>query len=68
MQDTFFAIIMVFFGIAIYFLPTIIAASQKKKNTSAILALNIFLGWTIIGWVISLVWAFTYEEKVNNKK
>ena len=49
--------------LACYFLPTIMAFSQKKKNAGAILALNFFLGWTFIGWVVSLIWALTYEEK-----
>jgi len=43
--------------IAIYFLPTIGAIMAKKKNTAAIAVLNIFLGWTLLGWVIALIWA-----------
>ena len=46
---------------ALYFLPSGIAAARKKRNVGAILALNILLGWTGIGWVVALVWAFTYE-------
>ena len=44
---------------SIYFLPTII--SRNKNNAGAIFALNLFLGWTFIGWVISLVWALTKD-------
>ena len=44
-------------GIAIYFLPSIIAFAKSKRDTAAILLLNIFLGWTVIGWVVALVWA-----------
>lgn len=47
------------FIIAIYFIPAVIASSRKHKNGAAIIALNIFLGWTMLGWVIALVWAFT---------
>ncbi len=47
----------------LYFLPTIIANEKKKKNTGAIFALNLLLGWTLIGWVITLVWALTYEKQ-----
>jgi hypothetical protein len=51
-----FAIVFVIvFGI--YFLPAIIAISNNRKNKVAITVLNIFLGWTFIGWVGSLVWA-----------
>jgi hypothetical protein len=29
----------------------------SKRNASAIIALNLLLGWTFLGWVIALVWA-----------
>lgn len=43
--------------IVIYFLPTIIAYERGHKNAFAILVLNILLGWSIIGWVIALIWS-----------
>ena len=45
----------------IYFLPSIVAFRRKKTNTAAILCLNIFLGWTLVGWVVSLTWALTVD-------
>lgn len=45
--------------IIIYFVPTIVAATNRQRNVSAILILNLFLGWTFLGWVIALVWACT---------
>jgi Superinfection immunity protein len=44
-------------GFVIYFLPTILAFARNKRDTAAILLLNLLLGWTMIGWVIALVWA-----------
>jgi hypothetical protein len=44
-------------GFVMYFLPTILAFARNKRDTTAILLLNIFLGWTMIGWVVALVWA-----------
>ena len=41
----------------IYFIPSIIAFSRKCPSALAITALNLFLGWTLFGWVASLVWA-----------
>ena len=46
----------------IYFIPTVIATYGEKRNTGAIFVLNLFTGWTFIGWIIALVWAFTYER------
>ena len=45
-------------GLALYFLPTIIAAARHAKNLVAILLVNILLGWTGLGWVVALVWSF----------
>jgi len=40
-----------------YFLPTLIAFLRKHKNKLAIFLLNLLLGWTVLGWVVSLVWS-----------
>ena len=40
-----------------YFLPTLVALMRKRANTGAIFILNFFLGWTFIGWIVSLIWA-----------
>jgi hypothetical protein len=47
------------FGIwfVMYFLPSIIAVARSKRDTLAIFLLNLFLGWSVIGWVVALVWA-----------
>jgi hypothetical protein len=45
------------FGFVMYFLPTIIAFARHKRDTTAILLLNFFLGWSVIGWIVALVWA-----------
>jgi Superinfection immunity protein len=45
--------------LALYFIPTIVAAIRRHQNAEAILVLNLFLGWTFIGWVLALVWACT---------
>lgn len=49
--------------IGVYFLPTIVANYRKKKNYNAIMLVNIFLGWTFLGWVIALVWATMHDEE-----
>ncbi len=47
--------------IAWYFLPTIIGVHRGKRNTSSIFVVNLFFGWTLIGWVVALAWALAYE-------
>ena len=53
------SIIFLVVAIALYYLPAIIASQRRHKNASAILLTNLFLGWTFIGWVVALIWAFT---------
>lgn len=51
------ALIMLCFLAGCYLLPGFVSVANKKRQNSAIWTLNIFLGWTLIGWVIALVWA-----------
>ena len=50
-------------GTGLYFLPTIIAGVRKKRNLISIGLLNFLLGWTVIGWIIALIWAFAHEDR-----
>ena len=43
----------------VYFLPSIIAARRYHPNGAPIYVVNLFLGWTLIGWVIALAWSLT---------
>jgi hypothetical protein len=42
-----------------YWVPTLAANSNRHHNRAAIGMLNLFLGWTLIGWVVALLWADT---------
>lgn len=54
-------LLMVGIIIALYFLPAI--AARGKKFYDGILLLNLFFGWTLIGWVGALIWAVCSPEK-----
>jgi len=53
------SILIVFFivAVSVYFIPTIVAKVRNHHNTMAIFLLNLFLGWSLLGWVAALVWA-----------
>jgi Superinfection immunity protein len=42
-------------GVGLYFLPSLIAVARHTHNSTGIFLLNLFLGWTCIGWIIALV-------------
>ena len=45
--------------VVLYFLPAIIASNRNHSNGGSIFILNLFLGWTFLGWIGALVWAFS---------
>lgn len=51
-----------------YLLPSIIAAVRKHNNSNAICLTNIVFGWTILGWVIPLIWSVTDNVKEREGK
>ncbi len=50
----------------IYFIPTTICLIRKHTYKLYIICLNIILGWTLIGWVVSLIWSFI-DNKTTEK-
>ena len=42
-----------------YFLPSALAILRGHQSWWAIVALNLLLGWTIIGWIGALIWSLT---------
>jgi len=52
------AILWLVLLILFYFAPSFTAYSKNHKNKEAILIVNIFLGFTGIGWLIALIWSY----------
>ena len=53
--------ILLFLGI--HFLPTFVAFVRQQKHAVLILVLNILVAWTIVGWLVLLIWAAVGEER-----
>ena len=47
----------ILFWIALYWLPTLVALVRQTPPALGIAMLNFFLGWTVVGWILALVWA-----------
>ncbi|WP_433966468.1 superinfection immunity protein [Tunturiibacter gelidiferens] len=43
--------------ILIYWYPTLLAKRRHHNNFGSIKLVNLFFGWTFIGWVVALIWA-----------
>jgi hypothetical protein len=44
-------------GLAVYLAPAVVAAARRRPRWPAILMLDLLVGWTVVGWVVALVWA-----------
>lgn len=48
--------------IPLYLVPTIIAAVRRDGRVAIVILVNVFLGWTVIGWVVALRWALGKDQ------
>jgi hypothetical protein len=44
----------------LYFLPSIIG--HRKQAFAGILVVNLLFGWTVVGWIVALIWACVAED------
>jgi hypothetical protein len=53
---------------AFYFVPALIAWSRKHRSLPAIIAMNILLGWTGIGWIGAFVWSLSWPGHNSHRE
>lgn len=42
----------------LYLLPVLVAILRHHDHSLAIFMLTVFLGWTLVGWIIAVIWSF----------
>lgn len=52
----------IFILLMLYFVPSFIATLRLHHNAIAITALNILLGWTVLGWLAAFIWSLTAKR------
>jgi hypothetical protein len=61
--------LLILFGsitcIGLYFIPFIIAHENHHRNAAPIFVINLFLGWTLLGWVGALAWSLTSQQRIS---
>jgi MFS family permease len=55
-KDLFLAVFAVM-TVALYFLPSILADRNGRRNVLLLALLNALFGWTVVGWLAALYWA-----------
>lgn len=46
-----------------YFIPTVVAISRDHPSKGGIIVVNVLLGWTILGWIVSLAWSLSGRQE-----
>jgi Superinfection immunity protein len=46
-----------------YGLPALVAIYRRHERSEAIALLNLLLGWTVVGWLVLLVWALRWTPR-----
>jgi hypothetical protein len=52
-----FEIVVLAAVVALYFLPALIADRRQRHDLLIIAMFNAVLGWTVLGWLLALVWS-----------
>jgi hypothetical protein len=55
------------FILLLYCLPIGVAAVRKHNSVLSIMVTNLWLGWTILGWIVALVWACDSNVEATSK-
>lgn len=55
--------VLAVFGVVLYFAPTLIAYRWEAKDADSIFLVNAVFGWTIIGWLFVVFWAYSACKK-----
>ncbi len=50
-----------------YFVPSFIAIVRRRSNLQTLFVVNLLFGWTVIGWVVALMWAMADGERRTYK-
>jgi nitric oxide reductase large subunit len=48
-------------GLGVYLLPSLVG--RRSRRAGAIAWLNVLLGWTVIGWVVALLFAMKADGR-----
>ena len=65
MSSVMFVLVFGTLGVFLYFVPSIIAYKRERPNKGSVLVLNVFLGWTFLGWVLALAMAAGGSSKAD---
>ena len=61
-------LILLAFSLVLYFLPAIIASHRGHNSRGSIFVVNLFLGWTLLIWILCLAWSFGGNTEARDRR
>lgn len=58
-------IVLAVCALALYFLPSILADRRQRHDVLTIALFNACVGWTVLGWLLALYWAWQPNPPVD---
>ena len=52
----------------LYFVPAMIVAVRRSAKARRIVLLNVFLGWTAVGWIAALAWSIVDARPADQRR
>ena len=49
--------------VVVYFLPSMVALGRRNPDINSVFLINLWLGWTIIGWITAIGWALDRKSQ-----
>jgi hypothetical protein len=65
MYDNTVFVLLLLVTLAIYMLPALVAHARDLPQRRTITLVNIIFGWTLIGWLVSFLWALLAETPAD---
>jgi Superinfection immunity protein len=65
MYDNTIFVILLLLIVLIYMLPTLIAYARDIPQRMTVTVVNIVLGWTLIGWFLTFLWASLAQSQTE---
>jgi Superinfection immunity protein len=51
----------------VYLAPSIVAVAVSRQRSRAVLAVNLLVGWTLVGWAVSLAMALDRARSTTDR-
>lgn len=53
--------------VLLYFLPTMLAWAGGKRRKVKVTLVNLFTGWTVLGWIAAMLMVWAYEAPESDE-